>query len=468
MLFNTLEFAIFLAIVWPVYFLLRRKAQNVFLLAASFVFYGAWNWRFLGLLAVSIVVDYFCANGMRDAAQARKRLLVVLSVCTNLGILGFFKYCDFFITSFARLINAFGMHPNISTLEIVLPVGISFYTFQSMAYTIDVYRGRFEPRRNFLTFALYVSFFPQLVAGPIERAGHMLPQFERTRTVTLKAVKSGAYLILLGLVRKMAIADYVAPIADDIFANPADYGSAALFTGLALFALQVYGDFAGYSDIARGVSRLFGIELMENFRQPYFSTSITDFWRYWHISLSTWLRDYLYIPLGGSRGSRLFNYRNLMLTMVLGGLWHGAAWTYIAFGFMQGIGLVGHKMFLDAFGKPEKPWRRSVPWAVVSWTVTMGFTLLSFVFLRSQGNSAAIEYFIGIFSGRGGETVTWAALIFPLVVTVLIDIPIRLKEDHEAVLKWPWYLQETVVVAMVILILYTYQSAAIPFIYFQF
>ncbi len=468
MLFNTLQFAIFLAVVWPVYLLLRRRSQNFFLLVASWCFYAAWDWRFLGLLATSTIVDYYCALGMRDSAGARKRLLLLISVCTNLSILGFFKYCDFFITSFARLINAFGLHPHISVLGVILPVGISFYTFQSMAYTIDVYRGKFEPRRDFITFALYVSYFPQLVAGPIERAAHMFPQFENDRVVTLQNIKSGGYLILLGLVRKMAIADYIAPTVNDIFANPGAYGATALLLGAFLFALQLYGDFAGYSDIARGVSRLFGVELMVNFQQPYFATSITDFWRRWHISLSTWLRDYLYIPLGGSRGSRLFHYRNLMITMVLGGMWHGAAWTFIAWGLLHGMALVVHKMWLNTVGAPEDRGRTGIHWCLLGWTLTMGVWGLSCIFFRSEGNSAALEYLAGLLSLRDGMSIAWHIPVFALVLTFLIDLPQRISGKHEIALRWPWYIQEITVVAMVILLLYTGRPNEIPFIYFQF
>ncbi|NLX14084.1 MAG: MBOAT family protein [Phycisphaerales bacterium] len=325
MVFTSFTFVFFLAVVLPLYYALSHRWQNRFLLVASYVFYGAWDWRFLSLLAISTVVDYLVADRLhRTASMAGKRILLGISLCGNLGLLAFFKYFNFFLDSFNQLSASLGLGQCSWAIHIILPVGISFYTFQTMGYVIDVYRGRQEPARNFLDFALYVSYFPQLVAGPIERAGNLLPAIYRPRKVTPSQIGTGLQLILMGYLKKIAIADAVAPYVNDIFADPAHQSSVRLLLGLYLFAIQIYGDFSGYSDIARGVSRLLGIELMINFKQPYLSANITEFWRRWHISLSTWLRDYLYIPLGGNRKGTSNTYRNLMLTMLLGGLWHGA------------------------------------------------------------------------------------------------------------------------------------------------
>jgi alginate O-acetyltransferase complex protein AlgI len=344
MLFNSFVFVLFLAIVLPVYYALSHRWQNRFLLVASYVFYGYWDWRFLGLLAISTVLDFALALLIAGTdSPRRKKRRVALSVVVNLGILGFFKYFDFFVDSAAVLLESAGLQANLPMLRVVLPVGISFYTFQSMAYTIDVYRGIQPPTRNLLDFALYVAYFPQLVAGPIERASRLLPQIQSPRRVGQAQWERGAQLILWGYVKKVAIADGLAPYADAVFRDPSSFSGLSLWLGVYCFAVQIYCDFSGYTDIARGVSQLLGIELMENFRQPYLSRNITEFWRRWHISLSTWLRDYLYVPLGGNRRGPAMQYRNLMITMLLGGLWHGAAWTFVVWGGLHGLFLATHK-----------------------------------------------------------------------------------------------------------------------------
>ncbi len=306
MLFNSWEFAVFFASVLLIYRRLGTRHQNVLLLVASYVFYGWWDWRFLSLIWISTIVDYLVALRLGRSETTRRRALLMISVVTNLGLLAFFKYFNFFIDSAAVLIESIGLSANLPTLRVILPVGISFYTFQTLGYTIDVYRGKAPPERDPVVFATYVAYFPQLVAGPIERAAHLLPQIRQPRRADNEQLASGALLILIGLTRKVAIADPLASIVDGAFANPAIWGSADLLLAVAAFALQIYCDFAGYTDIARGTSRMLGIELMENFNHPYFAADITTFWRRWHISLSTWLRDYLYIPLGGNRGTALF------------------------------------------------------------------------------------------------------------------------------------------------------------------
>ncbi|MEZ6050276.1 MAG: MBOAT family O-acyltransferase [Planctomycetaceae bacterium] len=317
-LFNSPEFAIFLVVVLAAYYALSSRAQNVLLVVASYFFYGWWDWRFCLLLAFSTVLDFTCALKIEGSLEQQRKWWLWLSVCGNLGVLGFFKYYDFFVTSAFQALSFWGLEPNPPLLKVILPVGISFYTFQTMAYTIDVYRRKMEPTRDFILMALYVSYFPQLVAGPIERAQHMFKQFARARHVEERRLLTGGFLILLGLFKKLAIADAVAPRVNEIYLVSGEASWLTLLEGAWLFSLQIYGDFSGYSDIARGVSRLLGIELMVNFRQPYLSQSITEFWRRWHISLSTWLRDYLYIPLGGNRLGPVRTYVNLIITMLLG------------------------------------------------------------------------------------------------------------------------------------------------------
>ncbi|HIA47325.1 MAG TPA: MBOAT family protein [Candidatus Hydrogenedentes bacterium] len=348
MLFNSVAFVLFALVVYSIYSVLKHRPQNIFLLIASYFFYGCWDWRFLALIFVTTLVDFLCSGKIYSVGSGTRqaKVFVLISLCVNLGILGFFKYFNFFEDSAIRLLSLLGMEANGVTLKIILPVGISFYTFQSLSYTIDVYRGKLKPTRNFFDYALFVSFFPQLVAGPIERATHLLPQVENPRTVTYHNIREGAWLILLGYFKKVVIADNFADIATVVFNNPGDYHGLAVLIGVYAFAFQIYGDFSGYSDIARGLAKLMGFDLMLNFRMPYFATNPQDFWRRWHISLSTWLRDYLYISLGGNKGKLYKTYRNLFLTMLLGGLWHGAAWNFVLWGAFHGTLLIAHRRFV--------------------------------------------------------------------------------------------------------------------------
>ena len=337
MVFNSLQYLVFFPLVFAVYWQLKRRGQNVLLLLASWFFYAMWDWRFLGLMLLTTGVDFGVGRYLAMTEDDKKRKLAFgLSLGLNLTVLGFFKYFNFFVGSAADLLQTFGLDASEPTLRVLLPVGISFYTFHGISYTFDVFRRDIEPADDLLDFAVFVAFFPQLVAGPIGRAHLQLPQFEHERPpLRWEQARSGLCLILLGLFKKVAIADALAPFVDRTFTEPGRASWISLLGGAYAFALQIYGDFAGYSDVARGSSRLLGIELPLNFEQPYLSRNITVFWRTWHISLSNWLRDYLYIPLGGNRGSRAKTYRNLMLTMVLGGLWHGAAWTFVAWGTLQ-------------------------------------------------------------------------------------------------------------------------------------
>jgi len=341
MLFNSLDFAIFLPLVFILYWFVFKRwlsAQNVLLLVASYVFYAWWDWRFLGLIVFSTLVDYTVARGLAKAQKPYKRkLLLGISLICNLGLLGFFKYYNFFVDSWVDAWGSIGVSLSVETLSIILPVGISFYTFQTLSYTIDVYRRQLEPTKNMVQFATYVAFFPQLVAGPIERAKQLLPQFSKPRVFDSDFAISGVSLIIWGLFKKMVVADNCAFFVNQIFDGSGGYSSAELFLGAVLFAFQIYGDFSGYSDIAIGVARLFGFNLMTNFSFPYFSRDIAEFWRRWHISLSTWFRDYLYIPLGGSRGRMWFQIRNVFIVFLVSGFWHGANWTFIIWGGIHAL-----------------------------------------------------------------------------------------------------------------------------------
>lgn len=346
MLFNSLSFIVFFILVAGINRVLTHQNQNRFLLVASYVFYGWWDYRFLTLILFSTIVDYFCAKAIskNDENVKRKRVLQ-LSILVNIGCLAFFKYFNFFADSLVDLFAVFGFQPDAFTLNIILPVGISFYTFQSLSYTIDVYRKKLEPAANFADFALYVSFFPQLVAGPIERATTLMPQIQRVRTINSAAVFSGLCLISVGFLKKLVIADRCGPIVSSAFGGPAIGGTGAeAWTFLYLFAFQIYGDFSGYSDIARGISKLLGFELMKNFGHPYFVADPSAFWRHWHISLSTWIRDYIYIPLGGNGSGLAMTFRNLLITMFLGGLWHGAGWAYAIWGIYHGLLLIFYRL----------------------------------------------------------------------------------------------------------------------------
>ena len=335
MLFNSIEYFLFLPTVFIVYWLLREKLslQNLLLLLASYLFYGLWDFRFLTLIVLSSFTDFFIGLAIHKTENKKKRkLLLGFSLCINLGLLFVFKYCNFFIESFIKFFEIFDVSVNIHTLSIILPVGISFYTFQTLSYTIDIYRRDLIPTSKLLNFFTYVAFFPQLVAGPIERAVNLLPQIENKRTFSYEQGRDGLRQILWGLFKKVAVADNCAAIVDPIFSNYAELGSLDLILGAILFSFQIYCDFSGYSDIAIGTAKLLGIKLMQNFATPYFSRDISEFWRRWHISLSTWFRDYLYIPLGGSRVSRIKQLRNIFAIFLVSGFWHGANWTFLFWG----------------------------------------------------------------------------------------------------------------------------------------
>jgi D-alanyl-lipoteichoic acid acyltransferase DltB (MBOAT superfamily) len=368
------------------------------------------------------------------------------------------------------VLQTVGLRADLPTLEIVLPVGISFYTFQSMSYTIDVYRGRLAPVRSPLLFYLFVAYFPQLVAGPIERATNLLPQLAKPRRVTADMLSSGVLLMLIGLTRKVLIADNVAAWVDRAFAAPGTMSPAQLAAAIALFGIQIYCDFAGYSDMARGMSRMLGIEVMENFRRPYFATTITEFWRRWHISLSTWLRDYLYIPLGGNRKGEARTYVNLMMTMLLGGLWHGASWTFVAWGGLHGAALAAHKLWTrlrESTGLT--PGRLGVGGKLIGWALTMAVVGAGWVFFRAPDFATAAEVFRGLVSGPEGYETPWAMILVQASAAVaFLDVPQHLADTPAAMLRWPWLARGITYAALVLAIAIFGGDTNVPFIYFQF
>jgi len=478
MLFNSLAFALFLPLVFAVYWSIgsqRLRLQNLLLLAASYVFYGWWDWRFLSLIVISSAVDYAVGHRIADATDDRRRkLLLAISLAINLGFLGVFKYYDFFVVSMADLLGSVGVQANVHTLGIILPVGISFYTFQTLSYSIDIYRGKMEPSRDPVAFFAFVSFFPQLVAGPIERAAHLLPQFNHRRTFNTSEAEDGLRQILWGLVKKVVVADNAARSVDLIFNNPDSYPPPMILAGVFLFALQIYGDFSGYSDIAIGTSRLFGFSLMQNFAFPYFSRDIAEFWRRWHISLSSWFRDYVFIPLGGSRGSKFFSIRNIVITFTVSGLWHGANWTYVVWGLLNGLAYIP-LMLLDKNKDSTGVVADGRLFPSVSEIIKMGstfaFTLLAWVFFRAANISEAL------FILKRLVTVSWLGPLetglIPLHVlyglTLLIcEWPQRKKQhalqighlSHTA--RWGIY---SLLIAVLFVLGYTGETT---FIYFQF
>lgn len=401
MLFDSGVFLVFFAAFLPAYWLVRGSLhrRNVLILGASFLFYGWWDWRFLALLIGSSSLDYWVGRLlMRTDDPRRRKMLVTLSIVGNLAVLGFFKYWGFFATSLSIAMGRLGFSMHVPTLEIVLPVGISFYTFQAMSYAIDVYRREIPATKSLLHFLAYVSFFPQLVAGPIERGRRLLPQIESPRVVTQSMVEEGVWLMVQGLFKKVVLAGNLAPLADLVFGS-ATFTAPAVILGTVAFGLQIYADFSGYSDIARGTARVLGFELMANFHIPYAATSLREFWQRWHISLSTWLRDYLYVSLGGNRHGRVRTCLNLAITMLLGGLWHGAAWNFVLWGAWHALGLVVARCAVGfprvgregvatagAKGQPRGRLRTGI-----SWGITMGFVFYGWLLFRARSFAAILD-----------------------------------------------------------------------------
>jgi alginate O-acetyltransferase complex protein AlgI len=476
MLFNSLAFAVFLPVVLAGYYVLNRRGQNLWLLAASLVFYGWWDPRFLLLLAVPTVIDYVCALRIAGTdAPATRRGYLLFSVATNLAILGFFKYFNFFVDSAVAALGAAGIEASRPLLEVVLPVGISFYTFHELSYVIDVYRGHLVPVRDFSVYVLYVLYFPQLVAGPIARASNLLPQLVRRREVTWEHVREGLLLMLVGFFKKIGIADAVAPLVDARFLDPSACSGGDLLLALYLFSIQIYCDFSGYTDIARGVSKLFGIELLLNFDHPYFAENITEFWRRWHISLSTWLRDYLYVPLGGNRGGTLKTYRNLMLTMLLGGLWHGANWTFVVWGGLHGLYLSVNKYFLERRDarRDSKPPASPIV-RLLKILATFHLVALAWVFFRAGSFATAWAYLTGIATWQPSGAIQPLDWLDPRLVVLFVTFMaleiVQARDGGEtSLLRYHWAARGVCYAWLVVVTLALGGiGVQIPFIYFQF
>lgn len=477
MLFNSIEFFLFLPIVFGLYWLLggkRIKSQNLLITVSSYVFYGWWDWRFLSLILFSSLVDYTIGLALGKTQKPSKRkLLLWISICVNLGFLGFFKYYNFFVESLIDSFTFFGAELSINSLNIILPVGISFYTFQTLSYTIDVYNKKMEPTNDIVGFMAFVSFFPQLVAGPIERATNLLPQFSKERTFNYNDAVDGLRQALWGLFKKIVIADNCAKYANIIFNNHTEYNGSTLLLGAVFFAFQIYGDFSGYSDIAIGISRLFGFDLKRNFAYPYFSRDIAEFWRRWHISLSTWFRDYLYIPLGGSRGGLKMKIRNTFIIFVVSGFWHGANWTFIIWGALNALYflplLLANKNRINTDLVAEGKYFPSLK-ELGQMSFTFFLTIIAWVFFRADSVSHAMSYLKKTFSTSLFSEVE----IFPTTILMLIlffigtewlgrscEYAIEKVDFMSKPVRWGFYI-------LLIVLMFSFTGEKQQFIYFQF
>ncbi len=428
MLFNSLEYLIFLPTVFLFYWFVFHKnliVQNSLLLISSYIFYGWWDYRFLSLIFLSTFVDYFVGLKIHNSDDNKiKKSYLWISILFNIGLLGFFKYFNFFIDSWIDLLGAIGYEQKSTwTLNVILPVGISFYTFQTMSYSLDIYHGKLKPTKDFISFASFVSFFPQLVAGPIERASNLIPQMLNSRVFKYEQGVQGLRLILYGMFKKVVIADSLAPHVDIIFENYTTFNGGVLLLGLIYFSIQIYCDFSGYSDIAIGTSKLFGFELMSNFKFPYFSRDIGEFWRRWHISLSTWFRDYLYIPLGGSKGDKWLSIRNIFIIFIVSGFWHGANWTFIMWGLIHAMLYV--PLFLRTKNRQsasnlifENRWLPNTK-EIFNMGSTFFFTMISWVFFRSENISCAFNYLLKMTTEIGLPSHNRSGIIFVLLLAIL-------------------------------------------------
>jgi D-alanyl-lipoteichoic acid acyltransferase DltB (MBOAT superfamily) len=487
MLFNSIEFAIFLPIVFVLYWFIANKnlkVQNLLLVIASYVFYGWWDWRFLSLIVFSSLIDYFIGVELfKQNDRQKRKILLFISLGINLGLLGFFKYFNFFVDNFIDAFSLFGQQLDKTTLSILLPVGISFYTFQTLSYSIDVYRRKIEPTKNIIAFFAYVSFFPQLVAGPIERATSLLPQFYKKRNFDSHKAIDGMRQILWGLFKKIVVADNCAKFANDIFSGHLenDTSGAILLLGAIFFAFQIYGDFSGYSDIAIGTARLFGFNLMQNFAFPYFSRDIAEFWRRWHISLSTWFRDYVYIPLGGSQGSTKTKIRNIFIIFIVSGFWHGANWTFIAWGALNAIYFLPLMLLnknrshtnLVAEGKLIPSLKECLQMGI-----TFFLTVIAWVFFRANTILEAFTYIYDLIIGLIQEPNVflslqfWSSYIKGIAFIFLLLITEWLQRDKQHALdftnkKTPIIIRWVIYYTIIILI-YLFVGHQQTFIYFQF
>ena len=478
MLFNSFPFAVFAPTVFLLYWFVFQKslkAQNILLLAASYFFYSCWDWRFLFLLLFSTALDYFSGLQLQKSTIATTRKFwFYASILINLSFLGVFKYFDFFVLSFQNLLLKFGLSVDVFTLNIILPVGISFYTFHGLSYVIDVYKKRISAEENFVEYAVFVSYFPLLVAGPIERATHLLPQIKVKRNFNYDQAVSGLYQILWGLFKKVVIADNCAHFANEIFNNPDQSSGSTLVVGALFFAFQIYGDFSGYSDIALGTSRLFGIELFKNFAFPYFSRDIAEFWRRWHISLSSWFKDYVYIPLGGSKGGKWMQIRNTFIIFLVSGFWHGANWTFLIWGFLNALYFLPllltkqNRTNIDIVAKNR--WFPTIK-ETFQIAITFGLTTFAWIFFRADSVASAFDYIKGIFTKSLLSLPEVRPTFLIILVLAFIIIEWMGREGNFALdnfrnhgnrfLRWSFLL-------VILMLLFIFGREEQQFIYFQF
>lgn len=483
MVFNSLEFFIFLPIVFILYWFVFQKhlkAQNILILVASYLFYGLWDWRFLSLILLSTIVDYYVAIKIYNLEeQSKRKRWLWVSVIFNLGLLGFFKYYNFFVDSWIDMFSLFGHEIKSTwTLRVILPVGISFYTFQTMSYSFDVYYKKLKPTTDFLSFAAFVSFFPQLVAGPIERASNLLSQILNKRVFSYDQTVSGLKLILWGLFKKVVIADALAPMVDDIFTNYSQHSASTLILGVTMFSFQVYGDFSGYTDIAIGTAKLFGVELMSNFKFPNFSRNVAEYWQRWHISLSTWFRHYVYIPLGGSKVSKLKSIRNISIVFLVSGFWHGANWTFIFWGAFHALAFI--PVFLmgrNAIYKDSVVGENTfLPTLTEVGQVLLTFSIVTFsrIFFRSESITSAFGFIKQIFTNFSYETYAhplgYRMIDYFILIIAFIIYEYIIRKDERSPFKFKSRVVRFIAYTAVILLMLLFFDDGVDrsFIYFQF
>jgi len=478
MLFNSISFAVFLPIVFLLYWFTTNrnlKLQNLLLLFSSYFFYACWDYRFLFLLAFSTLLDYYTGIKIHQATNTRtKKNWLWLSISINLGLLGIFKYYNFFTESFTEALSFIGIKSQMLSLNLILPIGISFYTFHGLSYIIDIYNNRIKPEKNFVDYSLFVSFFPLLVAGPIERATHLLPQIKKKRTFTYANTTDGLRQIMWGLFKKLVIADNCAEYVNAVFNNSADYSASTHIVAAIFFTFQIYGDFSGYSDIALGTARLLGIDLLRNFAFPFFSRDIAEFWRRWHISLSSWFKDYLYIPLGGSKGSIWMKIRNTFIIFLVSGFWHGANWTFIVWGFLNALYIMPsilfntnrNNIYTVASGRKFANFKE-----IQQMISTFGLTVFAFIFFRADTITSAVSYISSIFSA---SVFSIPEMIRPELVILLLAffmIEWNGREYHYAIehfgSKWPRIMRISFYY-LLLFIIFLYAGTTQNFIYFQF
>jgi len=473
MLFTSFEFLIFLPVVFFLYWFVFNKTtqwQNALILVSSYVFYGWWNWKFLGLLLLSTLIDYSFGFWIAEGSGKKRTFFLWLSILNNLLVLCIFKYYNFFVSEAQHLLDHMGLHTNPYLIKVLLPVGISFYTFHGMSYVLDIYRGNFKPVRSFVDYSVFVSFFPLLVAGPIERATHLLPQIQKPRVFDYGQGVRGLRLILWGLFKKMVIANTLSPVVDDIFANYHGYPGSVLLLGAVYFSFQIYCDFSGYTDIALGVANLFGFELLSNFKFPYFARDVAEFWRRWHISLSSWFRDYIYIPLGGSRVSKIKAVRNIFIIFLISGFWHGANWTFIAWGGIHAVGFLP-LLLLNTNRKNIQQvvaLDRKLPtlYEVLCMLATFAFVTAAWVFFRSENIGKAIDYLFSIRKNLLTNPPYKSFLVLYIIPFVIIDWCFRRNERDLHFISNRFIRYAIYFVALLVIGYHSGNNSS--FIYFQF